>query len=214
MLASNYLPHGYWFYVCGLIPEHKSPAVIDERILAKYDIRLSRQQRYRRKQQGMANLHYLRFERHFVILATHGRHVFFEAEAGNIRDARKTPIPFGGYNIAVKRGGFIRKTASQISAVQDDRYRVRVKIGRKALCNLSACLLELSTHRTADNLEWAMWNQPYEPYAPVRKQLLNLLRQINAKRSAMGYDKLSPSCIRYRRQIVKPFADSEYHDRS
>jgi hypothetical protein len=49
MLASNYLPHGYWFYVTGRIPDGKSAESIDQKILAKYGLELSRQQRSRRK---------------------------------------------------------------------------------------------------------------------------------------------------------------------
>jgi hypothetical protein len=28
MIASNYLPHGYWFYVTGQVPEGKDPSAI------------------------------------------------------------------------------------------------------------------------------------------------------------------------------------------
>ena len=78
-------------------------------------------------------------------------------------------------------------------------------IGREAFRDLSAHLVELATHRSAETLRWEFWNQPFEPYAPIRKQLLKVLRMVNARRSAMGYEKLSTDCIRYRRNIVKPF---------
>lgn len=47
ILASNYLPHGYWFYVTGKVPPSKDPRLVDQKILAKYGIELSRQ-RYKR----------------------------------------------------------------------------------------------------------------------------------------------------------------------
>lgn len=48
IVASNsYPPHGYWFYVTGKVPAAKSPHLIDEKIVAKYGIALSRQQRAR-----------------------------------------------------------------------------------------------------------------------------------------------------------------------
>jgi hypothetical protein len=46
---------------------------------------------------GIANIHYLRHDRFFVLLATHGHHPFYDDEAGNIRDARRVPIKFAGY---------------------------------------------------------------------------------------------------------------------
>ena len=205
MVASNYLPHGYWFYVAGSVPNGKDPRLIDEKILSKYGIELSRQQRAKRKQQGFANLHYVRFQGLFVILATHGRHQFFTAESNSVRDIRKHPLHFHGYAISVKRGGFLKREAGEEIASPDGRFRARVTIGREAFRNLSGRILDIATHRTAETLRWEFWNQPFEPYAPIRKQLLKLLRAVNTKRSAMGYDKLDPDCIRYRRKIVKPF---------
>ena len=37
-LASGYLPHGYWFYVPGCIPEHKDARAVDGKLLDKYGI--------------------------------------------------------------------------------------------------------------------------------------------------------------------------------
>ena len=205
MLASNYLPHGYWFYVTGRIPEGKSANSIDEKILAKYGIALSRQQRARRKLQGLANLQYLRFENFFVILATHGKHPFFEAEGATVKDIRKVPLQFRGYSLSVRRGGFLKREVGEDEATADTRHRVRVIISREAFRNLAGHLLDLATHRSAETLRWEFWNQPFEPYAPIRKQLLKVLRAVNNKRAAMGYEKLPTDCIRYRRNIVKPF---------
>ena len=89
ILASNYLPHGYWFYVTGRVPPGKVAANVDDKLIKKYGIALSRQQRSRRKQAGHANLHYVRFEDFFVVLATHGHHLFFLEEAKSVRDIRK-----------------------------------------------------------------------------------------------------------------------------
>lgn len=205
MVASNYLPHGYWFYVTGRVPEGKDPSRIDEKILSKYGIELSRQQRARRKQQGLANLHYIRFQDLFVILATHGQHPFFAAEAASVKDIRKFPLHFHGYFISVKRGGFLKKQEGEETASADGRYRSRVMIGREAFRNLAGGILDHATHRSVETLRWEFWNQPFEPYAPIRKQLLKVLQAVNAKRSAMGYEKLKPDCIRYSRNIVKPF---------
>lgn len=208
ILASNYLPHGYWFYVTGKLPAGKSPQQIDEKIIAKYGIALSRQQRARRKLAGQANLHYVRYQDFFVILATHGKHAFFVGEAASVRDIRQTPLQFAGYSIWVRRGDFLKRESDDESPIPDHRHRVRVLIGRDKYRELHSHILDLATHRTADKLQWAFWNLPFEPYAPIRKQLLRTLRQVNAKRKAMGYERLPSDTLRLRRRIVKPF-DSE-----
>lgn len=207
MLASNYLPHGYWFYVTGRVPAGKSASALDAKILSKYEVSQSRQQRARRKLQGRANLHYLRFEDFFVLLATHGTHHFFEAEAKSIRDIRKTPLKFRGYSLSVRKGGFLRKEEGEEQAMADHRFRVRVMIAKLEYLNLNAYLLDLATHRSSETLEKVLWSLPFQPYAPIRKQLLRLLKSVNKLRAAKGYDKLSTDCIRYRRDIVKPFGE-------
>lgn len=209
ILASNYLPHGYWFYVTGRVPPGKSPEKIDQKLTQKYDIALSRQQRWRRKQEGLANLHYVRFEDFFVVLATHGRHRFFADEAAAVRDIRKYPLRFHGYSLSVKRGQFKKRESGESDAPADDRHRVRVQIDRKTYRELSGYLLEMATRRSLEQVSAAFWKVPFEPYAPIRKQMLSLLRRVNSKRKAMGYEPVGVDAIRYRRQIVKPFEQGE-----
>lgn len=205
ILASNYLPHGYWFYVTGRVPACKDGRQIDAKIIAKYGIALSRQQRARRKVAGQANLHYVRCQDFFVILATHGKHAFFMEEGAGIRDIRQTPLQFAGYSLWVRRGNFLKRESDDELPTPDHRHRVRVLIGRDKYRELHSHLLDVATHRTADKLRWAFWNLPYEPYAPIRKQLLRTLKQVNAKRQAMGYERLPADALRFRRRIVKPF---------
>ena len=208
-LSSCYLPHGYWFHVSGCIPEHKDPWSVDAKLLAKYGIGISRQSRARRKRVGIANVHYLRFDRTFVLLATHGHHPFFDEEEGNIRDVRRVPIKFSGYSITVKRGGYKRKISPETPALRDDKLRVRVQIGREQYLDLKAYFLDIALHRSVEQLGLELYNLPYEPYAPVRQQLLNILRLLNVKRKATGKDPISPKVLRYRRHIVRPFGPLE-----
>ena len=208
-LASCYLPHGYWFYVSGQIPEHKDARNVDEKLIGKYGIGLSRQSRARRKRVGIANIHYLRHGRFFVLLATHGHHPFYDDEAGNIRDARRVPIKFAGYSIGVKMGGYKRKPSPDALAVRDDKWRVRVQIGQEPFRDLKAYFLDIAARRTVEQLGREFYNLPYQPYAPVRQQLLNLLRLVNKDRKAAGLDPVSPKVLRYQRRIVRPFESVE-----
>ena len=204
-LVSCYLPHGYWFYVSGCIPEHKDPRIVDEKLLAKYGINLSRSSRARRKQVGIANVHYLRYERFFVLLATHGHHPFYDEEADNIQDVRRVPIKFDGYSISVKKGGYRRKPSPKSPAISDDKWRVRVQIGREPYRDLTAYFLDVALLRTVEQLSRDLFNLRYEPYAPVRQQILNILRLVNKSRKAAGLDLVSPKVLRYQRNIVRPF---------
>jgi hypothetical protein len=204
-LAANYLPHGYWFYVTGVVPEGKDPRMVDAKLLSKYGVSLSRQARARRKQAGFANLHYLRFDRSWMLLATPGEHRFFTDEANSMRDARKCPVQFAGYSIAVKRGGFLQKSHPDEPALADGKLRVRVQIGRHRFLELKAYFLEQATRTSVERLGRELYCLPFEPYAPVRKQLLGLLRLINVKRKAAGLAPLGVEVLRYRRRIVKPF---------
>jgi hypothetical protein len=204
-LAANVLCHGYWFYVTGRVPDGKDPRSVDRKLIAKYGVEISRQQRARRKQVGLANIHYLRCGRFWVLLATHGNHLFFAEEGERVRDARVVPILVEGYSLSVKRGQFLKKVSATSPAMPDGKYRVRVQIARERYRDLRAYFVGRACHLSTENLARELWSVQFEPYAPVRKQLLNVLRLVNAKRQQAGFSKIPPSVLRYRRQIVKAF---------
>lgn len=186
-LAVSYLSHGYYFYVTGSVPPAKSLHAVDEKLIARYHIDLSKWARSRRKATGQANVHYLRYDRFFVLLATHGQHPFFEEEAKLIRDARRVAIKFAGYSISY-RGG-----------------HPHVRIEQEQYKYLKAYFQELALHRSGDKLARALYALPFEPYAPVRRQLLALLRAVNQKRRAAGFTPIDSSCLRMKRHIYRPF---------
>lgn len=117
----------------------------------------------------------------------------------------------GDYSLTVRKGNFLKRLADEAEAVPDGRPRARVLIARDKYCELRAHFLDIATHRSAESLAGLFFNLPFEPYAPIRKQLLNLLRLVNEKRQQAGYTKLTPDCIRYRRRIVTPFGDTIDH---
>lgn len=212
LLAANLLPHGYYFYVTGRVPEGKDPAVLDRKLVAKYGCDLSRSERSRRKLAGQASVQYLRHENLWILIATHGQHRFFEEEGELVRDVRKTPLRVGDYSLTVRKGNFLKRVADQTEATPDGRPRARVLIARDKYCELRAHFLDIATHRSAESLAGLFFHLPFEPYAPIRKQLLNLLRLVNEKRQQAGYAKLTPECLRYRRRIVRPFDDGTEHE--
>ena len=205
MLACNYLPHGYWWYVTGRVPVAKNRRAVDEKLIEQYGVGVSRSTRTRRKFSGQANIHYLRYEDFWVLLATKGEHAFYERERNQIRCLREKPILFHGYSISVKAGDFLKKDSPDATAVRDGRFHPRVQIAREKYDELMAHFREIANRRTDGELKASLFSLPFEPYAPIRKQTLNLLRIVNKARATAGLGELPTTCLRYHRQPVTVF---------
>lgn len=188
-LAVSYISNGYFFYVTGRIPDRKDPRAVDRKFVELYDLEASKWARARRKRAGLANVQYLRFERFFVLLATHGEHPIFEGESNLIRDARRVSIKFAGYSVSF-RGGHAHVR------IEQEQYKL-----------VKSYLTDLAVRRSAESLENVFRDLPFEPYAPVRRQLLNILRGVNRARKVAGFKPVRGECLRLRRRIVKPFEE-------
>src|SRR5262249_1163094 len=186
-VAVSFVGHGYFFYVAGSIPEGKDPRAVDEKLVVRYGIDISKWARARRKQAGIANLQYVRFWQFFLILSTHGRHQFFEDEASCIRDVRRRPIRFAGYAIGF-RGG-----------------HSHVRIEPEVYKQLKAYFVDLAVRRSVASLEKELAQIPFEPYAPVRRQLLCILRAVNGARKKAGFSPITKEVFRFKRRIYRPF---------
>lgn len=190
-LAVSYITHGYWFYVTGHIPWRKDPRKTDEKLIGKYDLDLSKWTRARRKKAGMANVQYLRRNQFFVLLATPGKHLFFQSEVG-IQDIRRKPIHFAGYSVGCRLG-------------QDGHYHASVRIEREEFRSLVQDFERMARFASVADLTACFWALPYAPYAPIRRQLLLLLRRVNAKRKVAGHELVTASALRLKRRPVSPF---------
>ncbi len=186
-LAVAYVKNGYYFYVTGRVPEGKDLRAIDLKLVERYGAGVSKWVRARRKRAGLANVQYLRFERFFVLLATKGGHPFFEQEGKAIRDCRRVPIKFGGYSVSYRDG------------------HASVRIEREQFKLLHAYFLDLAARRSAATLATMLGRLPFEPYAPVRRQLLGILRAVNKARKNAGFEPVPVACLRMRRRPVRPF---------
>jgi hypothetical protein len=188
-LAVSFLVHRYWFYVAGHVPARKDPACVDQKLLERYGIAASRWAKARGRKAGQASLQYLRHGRFFLLLATHGHHEFFNAERAVLRDARRRPITFAGYAVSY-RGG-----------------HPHVRIERQEYRMLKEHFGKLALRRRPEELARELSALPFEPYAPVRRQLLVLLRLVNRMRKTAGLGPVETDCLRLRRRIQKPFAE-------
>lgn len=191
-LAVAYVAKGYRFYVTGHVPERKEAVDVDRKLVERYGIELSQWARSRRKRAGQAAVQYLRHGRFFVLIATHGKHPLFEEEA-NVRDIRKEPLKYGGYAVSFR------------NSTVTGRGHASVRIEREEYLRLKSHFLELARHRTAPHLAELLGLLPFEPYAPVRRQLLNILRAVNRERLAAGFEPLPAACLRLRRRHVRVF---------
>jgi hypothetical protein len=201
-IACSYLRHGYWWYVAGLIPPDKNPHDVDAKLIERYDIARSERRRASAKRRGEANMQYIRCGRFFLLMATKGDHPFKDAERDQIRDVRRVPIKFAGYSISYRRGGRTRQ------GEPDPKWHAHVEIERAQYRLLRDYFLERAVHRRAETLSSAFYRIEFEPYAPIRRQLLAILRQVNRKRARHGYEPISTDVLRLRRKVVKPFDSS------
>jgi hypothetical protein len=190
-LAVSYVGRGYWFYVSGRIPDGKDPCRVDAKLVERYGIDISKWTRARRKQLGQAGVQYLRHGRFFVLLATHGRHVLFAAEERTIRDIRRTPVTYAGYSVSY-RGG-----------------HPHVRIARREYLELRAWLLDVAGAQGAAGVRAALRTVAFEPYAPVRRQLLNLLRAANRELKERGRTTVPHSQLKLRRTVGPVFAKAQ-----
>jgi hypothetical protein len=194
-LAISYVGKGYFFFVTGIVPAHKNPRNVDQKLCTRYEIHRSKWARARKKASGHSNHALIRFGRFFVLLATHGKSDFFVEEGNRVRDARKTPIRFQGYAIS-HRGG-----------------RVHVRIDQKRYLETKCYLVGIAPHRSVTELLAEVRQElSFEPYAPIRSQMFCILRAVNRCRAEAGLEPLPRTCFRLRRRIVKPFARSEDAD--
>ncbi|PHQ35000.1 hypothetical protein [Rhodopirellula bahusiensis] len=199
-IACCYLRHGYWFHVQGKVPAGKSAEAIDEKLISKYGIAVSESTRARRKKSGRSNLQYIRHESQFVILATKGEHRFFDEEANLIRDIRRFPIQYAGYSISYKPGGR-KKDGSN-----DEKWHSHVEIDRQRYLDLRAWFAEQALRQSLPRLAVQLYEIPVAPYAPVRRQMLMILREVNRVRKRAGKRQLPVEVLPLRRRVVRPFS--------
>jgi len=97
-------------------------------------------------------------------------------------------LPLAGYSLSVRSG------------------RVSVRIEPGEYRRLKASFLERACHRSAETLEADFAGVGFQPYAPVRVQLLNIWRAVNRARQAAGFDRFQLRAVPWGRCIVPPFS--------
>ena len=80
-----------------------------------------------------------------------------------------------------------------------------MQIDRQRYSEIKAWFEDYSLRRNAEWLAERLCRIPFEPYAPVRRQQLNILRSVNRRRKAAGLEQIPATVLRTRRRVVKPF---------
>ena len=188
----RYVASGHYFYHTGRIPDRKDVAAVDRKLVELYDIAKPRWARARRRLAGTAGIHYLRYGRFFVLMATHGEHPFFTDHANTFNDIRRQALHAGGYAV--------RYTHS----VRENRRKVFVRLDRETYRNVRALMLDRAVrpaYRVSETLEREFRQLRWQPYEPVRRQLAAILKSVNRARGRARLSKLDASCIPKHRRI-------------
>jgi len=119
---------------------------------------------------------------------TIGQYVRIERRRTSSSDAKRKGIRYGGYLVSFRNGH------AQVR-MDDDTYR-----------ELKAYYADLACRRKAEQLITEFYNAPFEPYSPVKRQMFNILREVNRKRKTAGFSQIPSSAIWLKRKIVTPFS--------
>jgi len=197
----NYIAKGYYFYVVCKIPEKKDPELVDAKMLDLYGVQTRRWQRVRRNLKDAAAVHYLRFDRTFVLMVTKGRHDAFYRDHGQAkRDVRRQALYVFGY--------CIRRSLCEV----ERRYRIAVRLDRPTYDKLKSHLVAVSTwesYRSRERMEREFAGVPYQAYGPVIGQLQVIRRAVNRARRRRGFELLDSECIPKKRYLTKVFSGEE-----
>ena len=193
----RYVASGHYFYVRVLLPEHKDATAIDAKLLARYDADRKRWQRKRRRLKQNAGVHYIRCRRVAVLMVTKGRHETFYADHGsNISDIRRTALKVYGYSIR------FNTNANKVSVRLDEQTQSKAKAHLETIA-------AWDSYRDVAKLEREFMRLPYQPYAPVYRQLITIAKSVNRIRRKRGFDPIDLSCVRTKKRLVKVFMEEE-----
>jgi len=70
---------------------------------------------------------------------------------------------------------------------------------------LKSYCVDMATCRSLSQIRLEFLKLPFEPYAPVRRQLLNIVRAVNRARLKAGFEPVPMEYLRLKRHVVKAF---------
>ena len=186
---------GYRYYVVAEIPKKKDATRVDEKLIEGYGLGLDEWRRKRRKEAGLGNARYLRWERTFLLCATvDGPHLVKEREP--VVDIREKGFRFAGYWIKQRFG-------------RDGKWHTCVSIAPEKYRSLKAYMVERSTRWSHDRMCRELHCMPFEPWSDVRFQYLAIRAAVNRKRLSAGLSEIPKDVLRLRRKNIPVFVERE-----
>ena len=82
-----------------------------------------------------------------------------------------------------------------------------MRIARREYKDLRLYFEDIAQNRGVEALADELNSLPFAAYAPVRRQLLNMLSAVNKKRKEAGYEQLPWSCLCLTRRNVTVFVE-------
>ena len=191
---------GYYNYHVGTIPTDKVAKAnkIDKKIIEKYKIDLSKDQRARRKKKKLANFYYLRWENQFIILYTDGQldvtldDTFYDVRLKQ-KEVNKLKIKVSEYmefNVVMQNKKDNKGKRSVTVCMSNDSYK-----------ELRANIDDIISHRQIKRLEQLFKNLRGLPaWQGVIKQEYKLLEEVYKDAKKYGLNTKKKNLIKYPKQ--------------
>ena len=199
---------GHYFYFAGTLKPGKDPRKLDRKLIAEWDLDKPSWKREARRRGAAPNIHYLRFGRHYLLVATHGKgtngepHRFFVEYESTLQDIRRNALRFCGYSI--------RYPVSKDTG----RRRAFVRLDKDAYARARAELIAAAIraqYRDPELIEALVSGLPYQWYRPVRQQLRVILNEVNRVRRHAGLSPVRLSCVPTKMRVTQIFVDETAH---
>ena len=211
-VALDYVQYGFRLYMTGPIPERfrDDPFALDDAVVSKWGVSVSRWTHYRRREQRQATFKYLRYADPYdptldfwALLATEGTVLrkwkgksLDLAAAGDVRRFHDSPLRVWGHSISCYRDDQTRK------------WKPSVRIERREFLQLRAYFLTEIWRRDRRAIEREFRNLHYMRLGGVKHQYRQIIDALNKKRlsSGEGLSRIPYKCVTdlvYRR--VRPF---------
>jgi hypothetical protein len=142
---------------------------------------------------------------------------------------------FDGYAVSYSRGGYLKKTPEEKVAYRqameqwqqqtlqgkrlpkppkgtpDPKWHSCVEIERNTRSRLQAYFMEISNRRSPENLAYEFANTGFLPYAPVKRQLVRIIKDVNKARRTAGCSEQIPYrvVLGMKRKQISPFEVSD-----
>lgn len=145
---------------------------------------------------------------------------------------RRQAPTFDGYAVSYRRGGYLKKSPEEKVAYRealqhwkrqtlqgkrlprppkgtpDPKWHSCVELETNTHRRLRAYFLEIAKQRRSENLAYEFAHTGYLPYAPVKRQLVRVIKDVNQARSVAGCSEQIPYrvVLGLKRKQLAPFA--------